>query len=85
VKPRFEVYKAISRQIDYLRLLDACEALAVAAGMSNLLAGANMARHEAYRNLVARGFRSEVQGVTMHRQNDPGYCRPGTCIIDDGR
>ena len=29
----------------YLRLLDACEALAVAVGMPNVLAGANMARH----------------------------------------
>ena len=61
------------------------EALAVAAGMSNLLAGANMARHEAYRHLIARGFRTEIQGVTMHRQNDPGYCRSGVYIIDDWR
>jgi len=53
--------------------------------MSNLLAGANMARHEAYRHLVARGFRTEIQGVAMHRQNDPGYCRPGVYIIDDWR
>ena len=66
-------------------LLDACEALAVAAGMPNLLAGANMARHEAYRHLVARGFRTEILGVTMHGQNDPGYCRPGAYIIDDWR
>jgi hypothetical protein len=74
-----------SAEHDYLRLLDACEALAVAAGMSKLLAGANMARHEAYGHLVARGFRTEILGVTMHRQNDPGYCRPGAYIIDDWR
>jgi hypothetical protein len=74
-----------SAEHDYLRLLDACEALAVAVGMSNLMAGANMARHEAYRHLVARGFRTEIQGVAMHRQNDPGYCRPGAYIIDDWR
>jgi GNAT superfamily N-acetyltransferase len=70
---------------NYLRLLDACGALAVAVGMPNLLAGANMARHEAYRHLVARGFRTVVQGVAMHRKNDPGYCRPGVYIIDDWR
>jgi GNAT superfamily N-acetyltransferase len=70
---------------NYLRLLDACEALAVAVGMPNLLAGANMARHEAYRHLVARGFRTEIQGVAMHRHNDPGYCRPGAYVIDDWR
>jgi GNAT superfamily N-acetyltransferase len=70
---------------DYLRLLDACEALAVAVGMPSLLAGANLARYEAYQHLVARGFRTEIQGVTMHRRNDPGYCRPGVYIIDDWR
>lgn len=70
---------------NYLRLLDACGALAVAVGTPNLLAGANMARHEAYRHLVARGFRTVIQGVTMHRQNDPGYCRPSVYIIDDWR
>lgn len=74
-----------SAERDYLRLLDACEALAVAVGMPNLLAGANMARHEAYRHLVARGFRTELQGVCMHRGNDAGYCRPGAYIIDDWR
>jgi ribosomal protein S18 acetylase RimI-like enzyme len=74
-----------SAEKDYLRLLDACEALAVTVGMPNLLAGANMARHEAYRHLVARGFRTEIQGVAMHRQNDPGYCRSGAYIIDDWR
>ena len=74
-----------SSEQDYLRLLDACETLALAVRMPNLLAGANMARHEAYRHLVARGFRTEIQGVTMHRHNDPGYCRPGVYIIDDWR
>ena len=70
---------------DYARLLDACEALAAAAGMPTLVAGANMARHEAYRQLIDRGFRTELQGVAMHRNNDPGYCRPGAYVIDDWR
>jgi GNAT superfamily N-acetyltransferase len=74
-----------SAEQDYLRLLDACEALAGVVGVPNLLAGANMARHEAYRHLVARGFRTEIQGVAMHRQNDPGYCRPSAYVIDDWR
>jgi hypothetical protein len=72
-----------SAEQDYLRLLDACETFALTVKMPSLLAGANMARHEAYRHLVARGFRTEIQGVTMHRHNDPGYCRPGVYIIDD--
>ncbi len=70
---------------DFSRLLDACEALAVAVGMPSLLAGTNLARHEAYQHLVARGFRTAIQGVNMHRRNDPGYCRPGVYIIDDWR
>ncbi len=74
-----------SAERDYLRLLAACEAVAVAAGMSNLMAGANLARHEAYRILGARGFRTAIQGVAMHRSNDPGYCRPGAYVIDDWR
>jgi GNAT superfamily N-acetyltransferase len=70
---------------NFERLLDACEALAAADGMQVLIAGANMGRHEAYRALLARGFRIEIQGVTMHRPNEPGYNRPGVYIIDDWR
>jgi GNAT superfamily N-acetyltransferase len=70
---------------NFERLLDACEALAVAEGMQVLIAGANMGRHEAYRALLSRGFRIEIQGVTMHRPNEPGYNRPGVYIVDDWR
>jgi hypothetical protein len=35
--------------------------------------------------LVGRGFRTAIQGVAMHKDNDPGYCRPGAYIIDDWR
>jgi hypothetical protein len=70
---------------NFERLLDACEALAAAEGMQVLIAGANMGRHEAYRTLLARGFGIEIQGVTMHRPNEPGYNRPDVYIIDDWR
>ena len=74
-----------SAEQDYQHLLDACEALAVAVGTPILLVGANLARHEAYQHLVARGFRTAIQGVAMHKNNEPGYCRPGVYIIDDWR
>jgi len=74
-----------SAEQDFLRLLDGCEALAASVGMGKLLLGMNLARHEAYRHLVARGFRTEIQGVAMHRDNEPGYCRPGLFVIDDWR
>jgi hypothetical protein len=53
--------------------------------MPNLLADANMARHESYRHLIARGFRTVIQGVAMHRHNDSGYCRRGAYVIEDWR
>jgi GNAT superfamily N-acetyltransferase len=74
-----------SAQEDYRRLLDASETLAVSVGTATVLAGANMARHEAYQELVARGYRTAIQGVAMHRNNDAGYCRPGAYVIDDWR
>ena len=70
---------------DFRRLLDACEALAREAGMPTLLAGVNLAHREAYQELGARGFRTAIQGVAMHRHNDPGYCRPGVYIVNDWR
>ena len=66
-------------------LLDACTALAREAGMPNVLAGVNLAREEAYRRMLARGFRTMIQGVTMHRPNEPGYSAPGLFVLDDWR
>jgi hypothetical protein len=70
---------------NFERLLDACGALAATLDAQLLTAGANMGRHEAYRALLARGFRTDIQGVTMHRSNDPGYSQPGVYVIDDWR
>ena len=70
---------------DFGRLLDAAEAFSVSAAMPNILAGVNLARHEAYQHMLARGFRTAIQGVNMHRRNEPGYCRPGIYAIDDWR
>ena len=66
-------------------LLDACGDLAVAVGMANVMAGVNLAREEAYRQMLAAGFRTRIQGVTMHRPNEPGYSRAGLFVIDDWR
>ncbi len=66
-------------------LLDACAAIARSAGMGNVLAGVNTAREEAYRQMIARGFRTRIQVVTMHRPSEPGYSRPGLFVLDDWR
>jgi GNAT superfamily N-acetyltransferase len=70
---------------DFDRLIDSCEMLAAQRGLSRLIAGVNTARHEAYRQMLDRGFRTELQGVVMHRPNEPGYNRPGVYLIDDWR
>jgi len=69
----------------FAALLDACGELAAAVGMPNVLAGVNTAREEAYRHMQGRGFRTQVQVVTMHRPNEPGYSRPGLYVLDDWR
>jgi hypothetical protein len=67
------------------RLLDSCGALAGEVGMKTVLAGVNLARDETYRLMKALGFRTVIQGVAMHRGNEPGYCRPGAYVLDDWR
>ncbi len=67
------------------RLLDACEALAGEHGLQRMVAGVNVARHDAYRRLLARGYRVWLEGVIMQRPNEPGYCRPDVYVIDDLR
>jgi hypothetical protein len=69
----------------FVALLDACAGLAIAKGMTSVVAGVNTAREEAYRAMLGRGFRTQIQGVTMHRPNEPGYSRPGLFVLDDWR
>jgi hypothetical protein len=66
-------------------LLDAAAALAASAGMGRVLAGVNLSHDAAYRQMKARGFRTEIQGVAMHRDNEEGYCRPGLHVLGDWR
>ena len=69
----------------FTRLLAACEAFAVERGVARLVAGVNTARREVYREMLARGFRTDVQGLAMDRPDEAGYNRPGVYIIDDWR
>jgi GNAT superfamily N-acetyltransferase len=69
----------------FAALLDACTALARSVGMENVLAGVNLAREEAYRQMLARGFRSRMNVVTMHRPNEACYSRLGLYVLDDWR
>jgi predicted N-acetyltransferase YhbS len=66
-------------------LLAACEDLAAERGADVLMAGVNLARHDAYRRMLARGYRTAIQGVVMQRPNEPGFCRPDVHVMDDLR
>jgi hypothetical protein len=57
----------------------------VTRSLARIEAGTNLARHEAYGKLLARGFRTDIQGVTMHRPNEEAYSRAGVYVIDDWR
>ena len=67
------------------RMLDACEGLAATRGLGRLMAGVNTARQEAYRRMLARGFRADLVGVAMERPDEPGYNRADVYVIDDWR
>ena len=69
----------------FARLIDACAALARSAGAARLLAGVNLARERAYRQLLDRGFRADIVGVAMQSGNEPGFNRPDVYAIDDWR
>jgi predicted N-acetyltransferase YhbS len=68
------------------RLLDACEAFAAESGVGRLVAGVNTGRLDAYRRLLARGFRAEKVGVSMRLHPDgPHFDTPSHYVIDDLR
>jgi len=66
-------------------LLDAVEAFAASQQVANVAAGVNLARERAARMLKARGYRTLLQGVALHRPNQPGYSRPDVFALDDWR
>jgi GNAT superfamily N-acetyltransferase len=67
------------------RLIDACESFAASRRLKRIEAGVSLARQEAYQQMLARGFRTALQGVAMHKPNEPGYSRSGVYVIDDWR
>lgn len=69
------------------RLLDACECLAAEAGLERIVAGVNTGRLDAYRRMLARGFRADVLvGLAMRARPDgPDYDGPDNYVIDDLR
>jgi len=69
----------------FSRLVDACESYAKSRGATTLVAGVNLAREGAYRELLRRGFRAIIVGVAMQSGNEPGWNVPEVWALDDWR
>ncbi len=70
----------------FAHLLDAVDEFARARGAQKVTAGVNLVRREAYQQLFARGFRTNMQGVAMETGGaGAGYNRAGVYILDDWR
>lgn len=70
---------------EFRRVLDASSGFARSRGAKTLIAGVNLARVDAYREMLQAGFRATTQGVAMQRDADPGYNRPEVFLVDDWR
>ena len=70
---------------NFVRMLNSVESMALEKGIYKITAGSNMERHLAYKAMINYGFKSEFQGVSMHKGNKQGYNTPSTFIIDDWR
>lgn len=69
----------------FRHLLDACRELALSSGANTLVAGVNLARADAYREMLQAGFRTTTQGVAMERNGEAGYNRNDVFVMDDWR
>lgn len=70
---------------DFERLVDSCEALAGSVRAERIVAAVNCSRRAAYHALQARGYRADMNGLAMHRPDEPGYSRPDIFALDDWR
>lgn len=67
------------------RLLELCEVYGSTQKMLRLSVGVNTSHKEAYTRLLDRGFKAEIIGVAMHKNNEPLYHRPDVFVLDDWR
>jgi hypothetical protein len=72
-------------QENFKNLLNAASLLVKEGHISKIVAGVNTERSKAYSYMVEDGFRADIQGVAMHRPNEPVYNRSDIYLIDDWR
>jgi N-acetylglutamate synthase-like GNAT family acetyltransferase len=66
-------------------LLAVCESFTKSQQLSRITAGVNLGRHNAYRKMIEHHFRTDLQGVAMHKPNEAGYNTENIYLIDDWR
>jgi len=66
-------------------LLGAGDALAAERSLQRIEAGMNLNRSQDYRQMRRRGFRTDIQGVAMHKPDSPAYNRTDAFVVDDWR
>lgn len=79
------VKPGINVAASFEKLLVLCENFTANQGLTNLIAGVNTSHEQAYKIMFARQFRTEIVGVSMHKDNLEGYNRSDVFILDDWR
>lgn len=79
------VYSEPNKEQTFEGLLSACELFAKEKGLSRIVAGVNTGRSELYKKMLYYGFRSDMQGISMHKPNEPSYDLADIYTIDDWR
>jgi predicted N-acetyltransferase YhbS len=69
----------------FTRLFDAAESLAAEVSASRLSTVVDLSHKDAFQALMARGFRIDFTGLSMHGGDEVGYHRPELYIVDDVR
>ncbi|MDH3656645.1 MAG: GNAT family N-acetyltransferase [Nitrosopumilus sp.] len=81
---KFGAVKANSdAQSNFVNILNACEELAIAKGLSVLTGGVNAGRHNAYQSMLNQNFCIDFLGVSLHRPNNDAYNISDNYVIDD--
>ena len=72
-------------QSNFVNLLNACEELAVAKGLSILTGGVNAGRYNAYQSMLNQNFSIDFLGVSLHQPNNDAFNITDRYVIDDWR
>lgn len=67
------------------QLLATCQRFAVQHQLNTLTAGVNSSHYDAYRRMLAQGFKIGMIGVAMHQLPHQDYCRSDLYVLDDRR